>query len=127
MRPKSSREIIKMFEEFSEVTIVDDENFLSFVEAIALSYKYFILNSFIIPMDKKSKYDERMATAIYNYCLSLRETLKSNRQGIELIQAFHENVFMLCTTLNGIVKPYDIKFRSIRFPQNIMSQFTSQS
>ena len=68
-----------------------------------------------------------MATAIYNYCLSLRETLKTERQGIELIQAFHENVFMLCTTLNGIVKPYDLKFRSIRFPQNIMSQFTSQS
>lgn len=123
MKLKSSREIIKMFEEFSEVKKVDDENFVHFVEAIALSYKFFILNSFIIPLDKKSIYDEKMAITIYNYCLDLRKKLKSDRQGIELIQSFNDNIYCLCIALNSIVHPYDLKFRAIRFPQSITSQF----
>lgn len=123
MKLKSSREIIKMFEEFSEVKKVDDENFVHFVEAIALSYKFFILNSFIIPLDKKSVYDEKMVTTIYNYCLDLRRRLKSDNQGIELIQLFNDNIYYLCESLNSIVHPYDLKFRSIRFPQSIMSKF----
>lgn len=123
MKLKSSKEIIKMFEEFSEVKKVDDENFVHFVEAIALSYKFFILNSFIIPLDKKSVYDEKMATTIYNYCLDLRRRLKSDNQGIELIQLFNDNIYYLCESLNSIVHLYDLKFRSIRFPQSITSKF----
>lgn len=118
---KTVKDIIKYLEEFSDKESLDDNSIVEFSSYVALSYKLFILNSFTIPLNKKSVYDADIARVVYDYSSKIFNHIKV-KDGVHMLKEFQFNIAYLCDKLNNLVKPYSLQFRSLRLPHSVKTK-----